>query len=317
LIEKDRQIWKLGAWQKGDPLAYENGQLVATRDHAGELMPGLRDKQKVDHGFQYGYVGIWGGSPGVGKSRTAIDLTKCINTSGAEVHYYNGEAEPSQFRSWCGPQVNGDLFKVFHAKGSLIELKSIVANTRARQPQLVIIDSVQMLVEWHMGVSGQKRAINMFRMLAADGNRPHILLISQLNKQLDLSGAKVLEHLVDYSIKVFRATSGTSGFGHGTSKNQFFIESMKMRGAECPRGGLFRHTDTGVKCETTDFSKGAGVYQLNQPLLRTLTPTVSTVMAAGVPQSRSGLMDEANKAIAARKRELEARHTEADGLITE
>lgn len=78
----------------------------------------------AEHGMPHAFLSIWPGSPGVGKSRLAIAVTKTMNELDNLVLYYNGEAERSQFRTWCGHDANPDLFMVSHAE--MIRLDQIV-----------------------------------------------------------------------------------------------------------------------------------------------------------------------------------------------
>jgi len=58
--------------------------------------------------------------------------------------------------------------------------------------------------------------------------------------------------MVDFSIRVFKRQ------GH---KNQFFMESMKMRGAESKRGQLFKHSTDGVICLNTEHQQSYDLIQ--------------------------------------------------------
>ena len=249
---KPVKVWVSGDWQRGDPMCYKDGKLLHTRDKSGTLISSIFQYQKIESGLPSGYFGFWGGETGVGKSRTAIDLTHSVNRQGRLVHYYNGEADPGDFRSWCGAKVNKSLFRVFHAgdheSSDMVPLSVIEDAALREQPSLIIIDSVQLIQEYNKQQDGQKRCLARLKMLKVNeaAGRPHIILISQLNKQKELAGLQFLQHIVDYSIKVFKRK------GHN---NQFYGESIKMRGAECPRGQLFKHTDAGVVCLSTEYQK--------------------------------------------------------------
>lgn len=260
MIKTKKKVWVSGDWKMGDPMCYDaKGKLIHPRNKDGTLVgEDIRKLQKIEKGPPERYFGFVGGQAGVGKSRGMIELTHACNRVGRLVHYYNGEADPSDFRSWCGANVNSQLFRVFHAAGgeaALVPLSVIENSAIKEKPALIIIDSFQLVAEAAKGYAGQKRALARLGALKSNEQAgcPTIIIISQLNKKQELAGHKFLEHMVDFSIKVFRRQ------GH---KNQFYMESMKMRGAECPRGQLFKHTDDGVICLNTEYDNKS--YELLQ-----------------------------------------------------
>jgi hypothetical protein len=262
-------------------------------------MVGTWDDCYMEKGLPGSFLSISAGSPGVGKSRLHISLTKKMNGMERErarvidgwrarpVLYYNGEAEPSQFRQWCGHDVDPELFLVHH--GEMIKTERVVADALKHRPWVIIIDSFQMLAEVEKGVQGTIRALSRFKLLKNNeaAGKPHIIFISQLNKKGEMSGSRKIPHLVDF-------------VGHCTRyegrKNQFIVECPeKNRGGETGRGGLFMHTDTGIVCLSTDFRKGP-TYKLLQPTSspaeRAATNAAATVVTATPPQpQRTGLAE--------------------------
>lgn len=225
----------------------------------------VNGERKVEHGLPKSFMSIWGGSPGVGKTRLAIALAKAINALGKRVLYFNGEADPSDFRGWVGHDVNGDLFKV--CSSEMVTTQSVVNAALEWQAPVIIIDSFQMLMEVRKGERGTTGALSQFKLLKSQKNAgyPHIILISQLNKQEQLKGSNNIHHMVDGSFRVTRRD------GH---KNTFIVESMKMRGAEAPRGSMFRHVENGVECISTELA--------TTPIYKLEVPTNNPVIAAGV-----------------------------------
>jgi predicted ATP-dependent serine protease len=68
--------------------------------------------------------------------------------------------------------------------------------------------------------------------------KPHIILISQLNKQNELKGARELEHLADMVANVTRIPSRKGWF--------LFNVERKNRGNDTPRHQEFCHTESSV-----------------------------------------------------------------------
>lgn len=229
----------------------------------------------IQHGMPEGFLSIWAGSPGVGKSRLAIALNKTIHgveremnkAAGMELRptlYYNGEAEESQFRQWVGKDADPELFLA--STSEMIQLERIVVDVYKYRPRLVIIDSWQMIAEVRKGQRGMLSAMSRFKLLKADetAGRPHFLFISQLNKQEELMGSRLLEHLVDFVARVTR---------YEGRKGTFLFEvPRKNRGGETPKGALFRHTENSVECISTDLREHASMLKLIQPSQAVMAP---------------------------------------------
>lgn len=238
-----------------------------------------RGLQKIENGMPESFLSIWAGSPGVGKSRLAVSLTKSLNKvervlslqreeEARPVIYYNGEAEESQFRQWSGANIDDELFLASH--NELIRLDSIVRDVYKFKPRVVIIDSLQMIAEVKKGSKGAEAVLSRFKLLKADpdAGRPHILFISQLNKKEEMAGSRYLEHMVDFVAKVTR---------YEGRKGTFLFEcARKNRGGETPRGAIFRHTEDGIECISTE-TRAPNMLKLVQPS-----------MPVPVPQSLGG-----------------------------
>lgn len=284
-----------GRWLMGDPIIPNaKGGYVATRRDTGKLeeisvprpdsdsgirftvkRPLLealeldRGLQKTEKGMPESFMSIWAGSPGVGKSRLAVSLTKSLNrverqivqmaegdVEARPVIYYNGEAEESQFRQWSGANIDSDLFLASH--NEIIRLDSIVRDVYKFKPRVVIVDSLQMIAEVKKGSRGAEAVLSRFKLLKADpdAGRPHFLFISQLNKKEEMMGSRYLEHMVDFVAKVTR---------YEGRKGTFLFEcARKNRGGETPRGAIFRHTEDGIECISTE-TRAPNLLKLVQP----------------------------------------------------
>jgi DNA repair protein RadA/Sms len=217
------------------PLAYGDGNWIASDVKSA----------KVEHGLPEGFLSLWGGSPGVGKTRTAISLSKSLNRLGHKVLYFNGEADQMDFRMWLGSDVDNSLFRV--VSGELIRTEDSVAKIYREKPKVVIFDSFQMLSEVAKGNRGAKSALSRFKVLKSDheAGRPHIIFISQLNKKGELAGSRYIEHMVDFSATVTKLEG---------RKGCFIFECpRKNRGGETPRHAIFKHGETGIDCLSTEF----------------------------------------------------------------
>lgn len=280
LITIKRKIWISGTWRMGDPLIPVKHWSVGhdiptdvaafkpTRDAAGNLLTLDLREQIVEHGCPESFMSIWGGEPGVGKTRLAIKAGKKVNASTMEsILYFNGEATEQDFRAWVGTDADPDLFHVVTA--TKIPVSRVCELAYRLRPRVIFIDSVQMLAEWDQGSRGQITALTVLRDLKADvrAGKPHIVCISQLNKAGDLHGTKMLEHLADLVAHVTKAENRKGVF--------VFEVPNKNRGGETPRGALFKHVDGTIECESTGEMR-------TTPLFKLVQPTENPVLAAGV-----------------------------------
>jgi hypothetical protein len=259
-----------GRYRRGDYMPSWMPVFIAHQGFVGPLdvvTPPTKDASFVgtfedcylEMGIPDAFLSIWAGSPGVGKSRLAIAMTKKMNlverhrskmynVAPRPVLYYNGEAEKSQFRQWCGTDVDPELFLVHH--GEMIRTEKIVQDCLTHRPWAVFVDSFQMLAEVEKGVQGTLRALSRFKLLKNDkaAGMPHIFFISQLNKKGEMSGSRKIPHMVDFVATVTKYERG---------KGCFIIECPeKNRGGQTGLGGMYRHTDTGIECLSTNHRTG-------------------------------------------------------------
>jgi DNA repair protein RadA/Sms len=203
-------------------------------------------------------MSIWGGEPGVGKTKLAVAAGKKVNeVTNEAILYINGEDSEENFRMKVGNDANPDLFRVVTA--NMLPVQRVCDLAYEIKPRVIFIDSFQTLAEYHKGQSGQNTALTILRSLMGDvrAGMPHIVLISQLNKSGDLAGARILEHLADLVASVTKVDGRKGVF--------LFAVERKNRGGETPRSALFQHTDISVVCVSDSALRNAPIYKLAQP----------------------------------------------------
>jgi len=140
------------------------------------------------------------GDPGIGKSTLALQIALSLADQGLKILYVSGEESVSQIsmrakRLW--PKAISDKFSLLSAN----HFESIYTTIKKNKPDLVIADSVQTFsAESVSGVAGsivQTRHIAESLMTLAKQDKIPVILIGHVNKDGDLAGPKVLEHLVD------------------------------------------------------------------------------------------------------------------------
>ncbi len=150
-------------------------------------------------GFVPGSVTLLGGEPGIGKSTLLAQLAIKVASHGRHVLYVTGEESPSQVLirlKRLAPTLSPTLAFLDETDASVIA--STIAQTR---PAITIIDSVQTIrlpsLPGEPGNSTQVKASSAVISEAAKKSGASVILVGQVNKDGDLAGPRLLEHLVD------------------------------------------------------------------------------------------------------------------------
>jgi len=190
-------------------------------------------------GMPRGQVSLMAGSPGVGKTRlmTSIcgHMTHPENDNGFLALYFQNEFALAQFK-----QLNKHTIapESRFLCGDLVHMQDQVDFIKAQEisPDLVVIDSVQMLAE-AKSKSGIERCIAFYKQVAMELDI-HVCFIGQLNKAGEVAGSRSVEHLVD---QVFTVR-------HMFLPGQFGVTVTKNRWGESGISARFEHTPEGVIC---------------------------------------------------------------------
>lgn len=206
-------------------------------------------------GLPEGWVSVWAGAPGVGKSRTAIHLARKVAARypDREIMYLYGESELQQLRQWMGQDLPKNILL-----GDLKHTRDVLEAIYQHKPKIVIVDSLQMIVETRSG-KGTRETLAALKGISSEeeAGRPHVVLISHLNKQGTLKGSNDIAYIVDTVAHLERTPKTKGGF--------MFEIPEKNRGGETPRGHMFRHTPFGI--ETVEAAtKKSGKLVLNDHL---------------------------------------------------
>lgn len=150
-------------------------------------------------GFVPGSVTLLGGEPGIGKSTLLAQLALRLATHGKTVLYVTGEESPSQVLlrlKRLSSELPATLSFLDETDASVI-----AATISQSKPALTIIDSVQTLrlpsIPGEPGNTTQVKASSAVISEAAKKSGATVVLVGQVNKDGDLAGPRLLEHLVD------------------------------------------------------------------------------------------------------------------------
>lgn len=223
--------------------AYHLNEIPENTEHRFDTGKGELNRV-LGGGLVKGSLVLLSGDPGIGKSTLLLQTTQslaCDNT----VLYVSGEESPHQIKLRA-KRVGVDADNLFVLCET--DAVAICDYIRAKKPGVVIIDSVQTMsipeINSLPGSIAQVReCANLFMRLSKTENIP-VILVGHVNKDGNIAGPKVLEHIVDcvlyfegeknISYRILRAVKNRFG-----STNEIGVFEMKDSGlAEVPNPSM-------------------------------------------------------------------------------
>ncbi len=197
---------------------------------------GLSELDRVlGGGAVRGSVVLVGGAPGVGKSTLLLQLCGLVGRS-EKILYVTGEESRRQLkmRAQRLGVSDGEIYVL--AETDLGEIGAAIAST---EPTVVIIDSIQTMFDPELaaapGSVSQVRECTMSIMRRAKADGFAAFVVGHINKEGNIAGPKVLEHMVDcvlyfegeqsMSYRILRAAKNRFG-----STNEIGVFEMADRG---------------------------------------------------------------------------------------
>jgi DNA repair protein RadA/Sms len=218
-IKKDSKIYKLD-----DISAQEEDRILTKISEFDRVLGG---------GLMPGSVILLAGDPGIGKSTLALQSTAFINDT---VLYVSGEESEKQIklRSSRLNIISDSLFIL-----SETELNQILSIADKIKPKVVFIDSIQTVYKNHLenspGTITQIRECTVSLIEYAKTKNVVVILIGHVNKEGNIAGPKILEHMVDtviqfegelnHSFRILRANKNRFG-----STNEIGVFEMRENG---------------------------------------------------------------------------------------
>ena len=146
-------------------------------------------------GLVKGSVTLLGGEPGIGKSTLILQVALAISH---KVLYVSGEESQSQIKMRAERiQKNSSNCLILTATNT----QEIFKNIENTAPQILVIDSIQTLhtnaIEASPGSISQIRETTAELIKFAKETGTPVLLIGHINKEGQIAGPKILEHMVD------------------------------------------------------------------------------------------------------------------------
>jgi DNA repair protein RadA/Sms len=250
------------------------------------IQTGIREFDRLlGGGLVPGSLVLLGGEPGIGKSTLALQLA--LQLSGLKILYLSGEESAEQIR------IRADRIGTVHDQCLILNetwLENILAYIDQENPSLLIIDSIQTLysdqLESSAGTISQIReSATRILQVTKDRGIP-VILIGHINKEGNLAGPKVLEHIVDvvlqfegdrhYAYRILRASKNR--FGATSELGIFEMTEKGLREISNPSEILLSHGD-----ENLSGVAIAATLNGNRPFLIEVQSLVSSAVY-GTPQ---------------------------------
>ena len=188
-------------------------------------------------GLVPGGVTLIGGDPGIGKSTLTLQAIASLAKSHLTL-YVSGEESVAQVAARAS-RLGLDLSSIVMVAET--SLDAIVTHIETRQPQVVVIDSIQTL--FSEAYSSAPGSVVQVRECAAEltrlakRNGVATLLVGHVTKEGSIAGPRVLEHLVD-TVIYFEGEPGS---------NLRIIRALKNRFGAANEIGVFAMLEDGLR----------------------------------------------------------------------
>jgi DNA repair protein RadA/Sms len=206
-------------------------------------------------GFIDDQVVLISGEPGVGKSTLLLQVLVSLNLAGVKSLYVSGEESAAQIKHRAQ--------RLFGNASDFSELKfvsspavqDLIEIIEAEKPQLIVVDSVQTIYDEAVaglpGSISQVRAATAALVSAAKKFGFVLILVGHINKDGEIAGPKVLEHLVDTVIQF-----------EGDRDGQYrVLRILKNRFGSTGEVGLLVMTEAGL----VDMTEEHNIFDLAEP----------------------------------------------------
>ncbi|MCA9393202.1 MAG: DNA repair protein RadA [Candidatus Omnitrophica bacterium] len=150
-------------------------------------------------GIVPGSVTLIGGDPGIGKSTLSLQIGCALSAGGLKVLYISGEESVKQTSMRAGRISRGETKSLYIV--NQVDLNAILDYIKKMQPQVVVIDSIQVVyqpeVQSSPGSVSQVRECSAILTHTAKRHGIALFIIGHVTKEGMLAGPRVLEHIVD------------------------------------------------------------------------------------------------------------------------
>lgn len=200
------------------------------------MLTGIKEFDRVlGGGIVEGSLVLLGGDPGIGKSTILLQICQKIGLK-RKILYVSGEESARQIKLRAN-RLCVDTDNLFILAQTDVGI--IIETIKAEKPDVVIIDSIQTMMHEEVASSAGsitqvRECTNIFMHTAKSMGIP-IFIVGHVNKDGNIAGPKVLEHIVDtvlyfegernYSYRILRGVKNRFG-----STNEIGVFEMTQKG---------------------------------------------------------------------------------------
>ncbi|MBN1331783.1 DNA repair protein RadA [Candidatus Dojkabacteria bacterium] len=208
---------------------------------------GFRELDRVlggirgNSGFVEGEVVLLSGDPGIGKSTLLLQVLAEISKKKIKTAYVSAEESSSQV-ALRAKRLLGSNFSVIDMEVvSGNEVESLIQKIRELKAKYVVVDSIQTVHSAEArGLAGgvsQVKASSLKLVNFARENDVTLLIVGHINKEGNVAGPKVLEHLVDAVLQI-----------EGDEKSGYrLVRGLKNRFGTTNEVGILKMGESGLE----------------------------------------------------------------------
>ena len=232
--QEQKQAWKKEGKKREKPRPVLLGQIEANNMHRIDTY----DKELnrvLGGGLVQGSIILLGGEPGIGKSTLMLQVALALK---GKVLYVSGEESEEQIKMRADRLIPARSECFIYAETNL---SHILTQANTLEPDVLVIDSIQtlhspMLESPHGSVSQVRECAGELQRFAKETNTP-VFVIGHINKDGDIAGPKLLEHIVDVVLQF----EGDRNYTHR------ILRTIKNRFGSTAELGIYQMYGNGLK----------------------------------------------------------------------
>lgn len=291
IVQKSSGSAKLWSKQNTQPAQAIRIQEIIEGNEQRTTLPDNELNRVLGSGLVSGSITLIGGEPGIGKSTLLLQLALQLNK---KVLYVSGEESESQIK------MRAERIGIKNPNCFILcetSLNNLLNHLQKDIPELLIVDSVQTLsiesIDSPPGSISQIKECTAELLRFAKTTNVPVFLIGHINKDGNIAGPKVLEHMVDTVLQ----------FEGDRHYNYRILRTLKNRFGSASEIGIYEMKGSGLReienpseiliSEREEYLSGISIscaVEGIRPILLETQALVSTAVY-GTPQRTSNGFD--------------------------